>query len=110
MKTNNLKSVWSSFAKIASMLLLVTAFSFTFYSCEGEDEPSGGNCNAQLTALVEIVQQKSSAFSANPTSANCSALRTATLNMITKAEACGQGNIHAEAKAYWQAMDCSEFD
>lgn len=90
------------------MLLTVPA---TFIACE-EEEPTSvdDDCLGQLESMSDILYNASLTFSNNPTSSNCSAVRTAALNLINAAENCGYGYMYAEQTEFWVNYDCSEFD
>jgi hypothetical protein len=109
MNSNSIQNTLKKSGKFICLLITAAAVSFTLASCEEEDASTSSGCEKALSDLASIVQAKSAAFSSNPNPSTCSALRTATLNLIYKAESCGQTGIHNEQKAYWTSMDCSDF-
>lgn len=83
-------------------------------SCEGEESGSdvtGGDC-AGIESLAMTLNQKAEVFNSNPTSGNCSAMKTAALNLINVAKNCDgvtAAQYQAAAEA-WADVDCSAFD
>lgn len=93
------------------VLFAVTAFAV---ACE-EEEPSsvsGNDCGDELVELADVLVSRSTTFSSNPTSSNCSSVRTAALNLLNAAEDCDEyGSAYTgEQIQYWVDLDCSEFD
>jgi hypothetical protein len=108
--SNNLKLINMKKTKLFLSLLFVGAIFMS--SCEGEESSTtSGNCSG-LESLAVTLNQKSEAFNANPNSSNCSAMRTAALNLIEAAQDCdGATAEQYEAAAQaWLDIDCSAFD
>ena len=100
--------------KIFMVFALVTATG-AMIACEEEEPTSINNnsddCYDELVALAEILNEKSSIFSNNPTSSTCSAMRTAALNLIQAAQECDEyGYMYEDAAQAWLDVDCSAFD
>ena len=99
---------------IKTLLLLMVLISIpaTIISCEEEETTtvSEDDCLDELTALSDILVTAGEAFSTNITSSNCSAVKTAALNLINAAEECGYSEMYEEQTAFWLSYDCSEFD
>lgn len=98
--------------KNLTLLFAVLLSTAVMISCE-EEEPTKlkkDNCLEQLEALSDILYDKSMTFNNNPTSSNCSAMRTAALNLIDKAEDCGYAAEYEGQREFWVNYDCSEFD
>ncbi|MGQ2984237.1 hypothetical protein [Flavobacterium sp.] len=94
---------------LALVLFGVTAFAV---SCEEEESSSvSSDCGDDLIALADILVTRSNTFSTNPTSGNCSSLRTAALNLLSAAEDCDEyGYLYEDQAQYWIDLDCSQFD
>lgn len=90
------------------MLLTIPA---AFVACE-EEEPTTveEDCLGELEGLADVLYNSSMTFSNNPTSSNCSSVRTAALNLINAAENCGYGYLYEDQTQFWLDYDCSEFD
>ncbi|AWH85593.1 hypothetical protein HYN59_10945 [Flavobacterium album] len=99
--------------KKLSFAFALAAMSVFAVACE-EEEPSSvnnNNCYDGLVALSDVLVSKSNTFSNAPTSSNCSALRTAALNLLDAAQNCDEyGYLYEETAQYWVNLDCSDFD
>lgn len=93
-----------------SMLFVAAAFTV---SCEGEESSStGGTGCTGLESLANTLNAKAQTFNSNPTSSNCSAMKTAALNLLNAAKNCDgatAAQYQAAAEA-WNDVDCSAFD
>ncbi|MCW4467848.1 hypothetical protein OGH69_02635 [Flavobacterium sp. MFBS3-15] len=91
------------------MLIFAGAFAV---SCEEEETSSvSDDCYDDLIELSDILVARSNTFSNNPTSSNCSSLRTAALNLLDAAQDCDEyGYLYEETAQYWIDLDCSDFD
>jgi len=94
------------------LMMVLIAAPTAFISCEEEEDPVEvtDDCLAELEGLSNILVEKSNTFSANPTSSNCNALRTAALNLMNHATSCGYGYLYEEQTDFWLSYDCSDFD
>ncbi len=95
-------------------LIAVALFSVTIFAVSCEEEQAAAvssNCGDELVALADVLVSKSNTFSANPTASNCSAVRTAALNLLNAANACDEyGYLYEEQASFWRDLDCSEFN
>lgn len=95
-----------------SMLFVATML---MTSCEGEEDSgadiTGGDC-AGLESLAMTLNQKAEVFNSNPTSGNCSAMKTAALNLINVAKNCDgvTAEQYQTAAEAWANVDCSAFN
>lgn len=97
------------FKKFALVALMVC--SAAFISCDDDEEDAYvDNCGAELQALSTTLSQKSTAFSNNPNSTTCAALRQAAINLLNKAQACDAAGQYQQAVQVWVSMDCSVYD
>lgn len=100
--------------KLSLALAMVLSCSVLMTSCESEDEGddviAGDDCYENLMDELEVYQQKINAYSANPNSSTCSALKTSALNLIDAATECGYYEEFGAAAQAWTDLDCSDFD
>src|SRR5690606_37227590 len=95
--------------------LLLVAFALTFsaalISCEEEEETTvQDDCYMYLSELSQVLSTKSTAFSNNPNSTTCGAVRTAAINLLHAAEDCDAAGQYEQATQTWMDLDCSDFD
>ncbi len=97
--------------QISAAFVLIFAGAFAV-SCEEEETSSvSDDCYDDLIELSDILVARSNTFSNNPTSSNCSSLRTAALNLLDAAQDCDEyGYLYEETAQYWIDLDCSDFD
>ena len=99
-----------SVLKISFVFVAALMMSMSLNSCEADDSGSSTNCEEDLTELAQIMNQNSSAFSQNPTKANCDKLKASALKLIEKAKKCGYEEEWAAVTAAWEDIDCSDLD
>lgn len=75
-------------------------------SCS-KDTPPESTCN--FDAQLATFNQKTNAFNANQTAANCSALKTSAIDLLNAMHACNNTSNDAAIQA-WVNIDCSVFD
>ena len=94
-----------------SKLMLAVFFgsALLFSGCSGDDagDPAE-NCLEVLQELALDLSNKGQAFSANPTQANCQAVKNAGLALSAKAIDCEYEEFETIAQQY-ASLDCSAF-
>ena len=98
-----------SLVQIALIFLLGVLFSVMLVSCESDEAGSSTNCEAELADLAQVMNERTTIFSQNPTPSNCTSLKNAALKLINKAKDCGYEEQYGPLTASWENIDCSEF-
>lgn len=96
-----------------SLAFALSAMTMFAVACEEEEAAPVNNadCYEGLVSLSDILVAKSNTFSNSPTTSNCSALRTAALNLLDAAQDCDEyGYLYEDTAQYWIDLDCSDFD
>lgn len=74
--------------------------------CSESEDVSSDACTEQISTLTDILSNKITAYSNNPTTVNCNAMRSAGINLCDKAISCGFSEF-ADSRAQYVAMDCN---
>lgn len=113
MKTTTTNYIVKTF-KIA----LIISMAIATWSCSSDDDGNviddTSNCEQLLDGLNQELADASSAFSQNPTEANCEAYRTVALDFLDELEDCAVANAQydaiEEAAQEVLDLDCTQFD
>ncbi|HET8830074.1 MAG TPA: hypothetical protein VFM79_12070 [Pelobium sp.] len=92
-------------------LLLVLFIAVGLSGCEKEETSLSSNCeftDAEYNAYYNLVTK----FSANPTVANCNALKQASFKLIDKFKNCDVSTKEqiTQLTQAWNSIDCNDFD
>jgi hypothetical protein len=96
----------------AKFILFIAALALLSVGCEEEETTSVGGdaCLEQMEALTDILLQKTEAFTANQSMANCQAYQTAWMNFYNKTKSCGYSTTELDPTKDVVLSLCDDLD